>query len=53
MGHRPGARPGPVRSAHEVVPPEQWAKQVQLLVRDHPYDTVMAARSSTRATPAC
>ncbi|WP_327714127.1 hypothetical protein OG381_00885 [Streptomyces sp. NBC_00490] len=35
---------GPVRSAREAVPPQLWEKQVQLLVRDYPHDTVMAAR---------
>jgi hypothetical protein len=35
---------GPVRSARVIVPPQLWEKQVQLLVRDYPYDTVMAAR---------
>ncbi|MFK0115728.1 glycine-rich domain-containing protein [Streptomyces sp. NPDC090994] len=35
---------GPVRSAREVVPAGLWDKQVRLLVRDYPYDSVMAAR---------
>jgi hypothetical protein len=42
----PAADPttGPVRSAREVVPAELWDKQVGLLMRDYPYDSVMAAR---------
>ncbi|MFC7993962.1 glycine-rich domain-containing protein [Streptomyces pilosus] len=35
---------GPVRLAHEVVPADLWEKQVGLLMRDYPYDSVMAAR---------
>ncbi|NGO70540.1 glycine-rich domain-containing protein [Streptomyces boncukensis] len=35
---------GPVRSVREVVPDDLWNKQVGLLMRDHPYDSVMAAR---------
>jgi hypothetical protein len=34
----------PVRSAREVVPTTLWEKQVSLLVRDYPYDSIMAAR---------
>ncbi|MET7701094.1 hypothetical protein [Streptomyces sp. NPDC005485] len=43
---RPAADPttGPVRAAREVVPAGLWDKQVGLLVRDYPYDSVMAAR---------
>ncbi|WP_306332264.1 hypothetical protein [Streptomyces sp. KL118A] len=43
---RPAADPttGPVRSAREVVQAHLWDKQVQLLMRDYPYDSVMAAR---------
>jgi hypothetical protein len=37
-------RPAPVRSVREVVPGGLWDKQVGLLVRDYPYDSVMAAR---------
>jgi len=42
----PAAAPttGPIRSAREVVPAALWNKQVGLLMRDHPYDSVMAAR---------
>ncbi|TQO30004.1 hypothetical protein FHX79_111821 [Streptomyces cavourensis] len=35
---------GPARPAREVVPPGLWDKQVGLLMRDHPYDSLMAAR---------
>lgn len=35
---------GPVRSVREVVPADLWDKQVALLMRDYPYDSVMAAR---------
>lgn len=35
---------GPVRSAREAVAAELWDKQVGLLMRDWPYDSVMAAR---------
>jgi hypothetical protein len=35
---------GPARSVREVVPSDLWEKQVGLLVRDYPYDSVMAAR---------
>lgn len=35
---------GTVRASREVVPPALWDKQVGLLMRDHPYDSVMAAR---------
>ncbi len=35
---------GPVRSAREVVSSGLWDKQVGLLVRDYPYDSIMAAR---------
>ncbi|MBK3639489.1 hypothetical protein [Streptomyces sp. MBT33] len=35
---------GPVRSVQEVVPSDLWDKQVGLLVRDYPYDSIMAAR---------
>ncbi|WP_406448857.1 hypothetical protein OH768_00555 [Streptomyces sp. NBC_01622] len=35
---------GPFRSAREVVPDDLWDKQVALLVRDYPYDSIMAAR---------
>ncbi|MEU5075988.1 hypothetical protein AB0G76_31170 [Streptomyces asoensis] len=42
----PAADPatGPVRCARDVVPADLWDRQVQLLIRDHPYDSVMAAR---------
>jgi hypothetical protein len=33
-----------VRPAREVVPADLWDKQVALLQRDYPYDSVMAAR---------
>jgi hypothetical protein len=36
--------PTPVRSVRDVVPPELWHKQVALLQRDYPYDSVMATR---------
>ncbi|MFJ3694682.1 hypothetical protein ACIPW9_11285 [Streptomyces sp. NPDC090052] len=35
---------GPVRSVRDVVPVALWEKQVALLQRDYPYDSVMAAR---------
>ncbi|MGW5611409.1 hypothetical protein ACWEWI_36170 [Streptomyces sp. NPDC003753] len=35
---------GPVRSAREAVPADLWEKQVRLLMRDYPYDSIMAAR---------
>jgi hypothetical protein len=35
---------GPVRSVRDVVPAGLWDKQVGLLSRDYPYDSVMAAR---------
>ncbi|MGW4238685.1 glycine-rich domain-containing protein [Streptomyces sp. NPDC004749] len=35
---------GPVRSVREIVSAELWDKQVGLLVRDYPYDSIMAAR---------
>ncbi|WTJ00774.1 hypothetical protein OG713_43465 [Streptomyces sp. NBC_00723] len=35
---------GPVRCARDVVPADLWDKQVRLLMRDYPYDSVMAAR---------
>ncbi|AEN10852.1 MULTISPECIES: hypothetical protein [unclassified Streptomyces] len=35
---------GPIRSAREVVPADLWDKQVGLLMRDYPYDSVMATR---------
>ncbi|MFD9138024.1 hypothetical protein ACFVZA_37540 [Streptomyces bottropensis] len=35
---------GPVRYARNVVPADLWEKQVGLLIRDYPYDSVMAAR---------
>ncbi|TQL21019.1 hypothetical protein [Streptomyces sp. SLBN-134] len=39
-----GPTTGTVRSAREVVPAALWNKQVGLLMRDYPYDSVMAAR---------
>lgn len=35
---------GPFRSVRDVVPIALWDKQVALLMRDYPYDSVMAAR---------
>ncbi|MFD5015353.1 glycine-rich domain-containing protein [Streptomyces chartreusis] len=35
---------GPVRSVRDVVPAELWRKQVGLLMRDYPYDSLMAER---------
>ncbi|MGH1554539.1 hypothetical protein ACRAWF_29250 [Streptomyces sp. L7] len=35
---------GPSHSAREVLPDDLWDKQVALLVRDYPYDSIMAAR---------
>ncbi|MEU9382508.1 hypothetical protein AB0D38_16645 [Streptomyces sp. NPDC048279] len=35
---------GPSRSVQEVVPADLWNKQVGLLMRDYPYDSVMATR---------
>ena len=42
----PAADPatGPVRYARDVVPADLWDKQVGLLMRDYPYDSVMASR---------
>jgi hypothetical protein len=40
----PDLAAGPPRSVREVVPTELWDKQVALLKRDYPYDSVMAAR---------
>ncbi|MFF8196745.1 glycine-rich domain-containing protein [Streptomyces bobili] len=34
----------PVRCARDVVPADLWDKQVGLLMRDYPYDSVMASR---------
>lgn len=39
----PPAR-GTFRSVRDAVPPTLWDKQVALLMRDYPYDSVMAAR---------
>lgn len=38
------SRTRPLRSPHDLVPSELWDKQVALLQRDYPYDSVMAAR---------
>ncbi|MFJ4943910.1 hypothetical protein ACIP4V_14965 [Streptomyces albidoflavus] len=35
---------GPARSPRDVVSAELWEKQVGLLMRDYPYDSVMATR---------
>ncbi|RKN06440.1 hypothetical protein [Streptomyces radicis] len=35
---------GPRRSARDIVPSDLWDKQVGLLQRDYPYDSIMAAR---------
>ncbi|MER5546466.1 hypothetical protein ACWDBP_44090 [Streptomyces sp. NPDC001233] len=35
---------GPIRSVREIVPTELWDKQIGLLMRDYPYDSIMAAR---------
>jgi hypothetical protein len=35
---------GPVRCVRDVVPADLWNKQAGLLMRDYPYDSVMAAR---------
>lgn len=35
---------GPFRSVRDVVPIALWDKQVALLMRDYPYDSVMATR---------
>jgi hypothetical protein len=42
----PAAAPAtsPVRYARSVVPADLWEKQVGPLIRDYPYDSVMAAR---------
>ncbi|MQY15158.1 hypothetical protein SRB5_53360 [Streptomyces sp. RB5] len=40
----PGTPTGPVRSVRDIVPADLWDKQVGLLMRDYPYDSVMAAR---------
>ncbi|MFJ8250214.1 hypothetical protein [Streptomyces sp. NPDC094466] len=34
----------PIRAARDVVPADLWDKQVGLLMREYPYDSVMAAR---------
>ncbi|WP_329180950.1 hypothetical protein OG754_39250 [Streptomyces decoyicus] len=39
-----GPTTGPVRSVREAVPTALWDKQVALLMRDYPYDSIMAAR---------
>ncbi|MFC8536891.1 hypothetical protein ACFUJY_23640 [Streptomyces sp. NPDC057249] len=35
---------GPARDPRRIVPADLWGKQVGLLMRDYPYDSVMAAR---------
>ncbi|WAX78883.1 glycine-rich domain-containing protein [Streptomyces sp. KMM 9044] len=35
---------GPARSPRDIVPAGLWEKQVGLLMRDYPYDSVMATR---------
>ncbi|MFD0367625.1 glycine-rich domain-containing protein [Streptomyces sp. NPDC127114] len=42
----PAADPatGPARSARDLVPADLWNKQVGLLMRDYPYDSIMATR---------
>ncbi|MEU8623133.1 hypothetical protein [Streptomyces sp. NPDC048623] len=42
----PSAAPatGPARSVRDIVPADLWDKQVGLLMRDYPYDSVMATR---------
>ncbi|GHH31693.1 glycine-rich domain-containing protein [Streptomyces lanatus] len=35
---------GPVRSVRDIIPADLWDKQVGLLMRDYPYDSVMATR---------
>ncbi|MEU8520674.1 hypothetical protein [Streptomyces sp. NBC_01216] len=35
---------GPARSPRDIVPADLWEKQVGLLMRDYPYDSVMATR---------
>ncbi|MEU5214338.1 hypothetical protein [Streptomyces sp. NPDC020742] len=40
----PDPTTGPVRSVRDVVPADLWEKQVGLLMRDYPYDSIMAAR---------
>ncbi|WP_312847712.1 hypothetical protein [Streptomyces sp. WAC 01325] len=35
---------GPVRSVRDIVPAGLWQKQVGLLMRDFPYDSLMAER---------
>ncbi|MDQ0771565.1 hypothetical protein QF026_000031 [Streptomyces aurantiacus] len=37
-------RTGPARCARDTVPAALWDKQVHLLMRDYPYDSVMATR---------
>lgn len=37
-------RSRPIRSVRDVVPGDLWDKQIGLLRRDYPYDSVMAAR---------
>jgi hypothetical protein len=38
------AASSPSRDPRSYVTPEMWERQIQLLVRDHPFDTVMAER---------
>lgn len=40
----PPVTSGPLIRVQDVVPADLWDKQVKLLVRDYPYDTVMAGR---------
>lgn len=35
---------GPARSPRDIVPADLWEKQVGLLMRDYPYDSIMATR---------
>ncbi|MEU6889844.1 hypothetical protein ABZ918_32555 [Streptomyces viridosporus] len=46
-----GPTAGTVRSAREGVPVALWDKQVGLLMRDYPYDSITAARVWGRAMP--
>jgi len=39
-----GPTMGPFRSVRDVVPDDLWDKQVALLVRNYPYDSITAAR---------
>ncbi|MBB4933400.1 hypothetical protein F4561_004220 [Lipingzhangella halophila] len=41
--------PAAVRDPRAFVPPEVWDREIALLIRDHPWDTVMAERCFDQA----